>query len=91
MKMWRRLFFYAAGVCFAASIIIMGIGVSRAQQTSDYFEQARIAIPFIRWGSLLSLLALLLSFFGRGAGRLIGILLSALFFAWWLLIAESIY
>jgi len=88
---WRKLFFCAAGFCFLLSIIIMGIGVSRAHQTTDYLEQARIAIPFIRCGLVSSLIALLLSFFGKGPGRLVGALSSALFLSWWLLIAESIY
>jgi hypothetical protein len=91
LPLWRRLLFYAGGICFIVSIIIMAIGVSRARQTTDYLEQARIAIPFIRCGLLSSLFACLLSFFGRGTGRIVGVIFSTLFLLWWLLVAESIY
>jgi hypothetical protein len=51
----------------------------------------KVAIPFIRWGLLSASVSLLLFFFGKGAGRITGVLFSTLFLFWWLLIAESIY
>jgi hypothetical protein len=85
------MLFYAAGIVAAVSATSMGIGVSRAHQTTDYLEQARIAIPFIRWGTSSSLVALLLSLFGKGYTRVVAVLILGLFLLWWLLIALSIY
>jgi hypothetical protein len=70
---------------------MMAIGVSRAHQTTDYLEQARIAIPFIRYGTLFSLVSLVLAGFGRGWSRWLTLIFSTLFFIWWLLIAVSIF
>ena len=91
LPLWRRLFFYAAGIFVMVSAAIMEIGVSRAHQTTSYLEQTRIAIPFIQWGTLSAFIALLLSFFARGFARVIAVLVLGLFLLWWLLIAESIY
>jgi hypothetical protein len=91
LPIWRRCLFSAGVIGLFASIVIMAIGVARAHQTTDYLEQARIAIPFIRWGTLCSLISLLLSGFGPGLGRWIALICSALLLAWWLLIAVPIY
>jgi hypothetical protein len=69
----------------------MAIGVHGARQTTNYLEQADIAIPFIRLGSLLSLVAFAFTWFGKGMWRAGAVVVSALLFAWWLLIAISIY
>jgi len=88
---WRQLFFSTGAISFITSIFIMVVGVHKAHQTTDYLEQARIAIPYIRWGTLFSLFSLLLSGFGRGWKKWVALVFSILFFIWWLLIAESIY
>ena len=88
---WRRCLFLGGIVCFLASSASMAIGVFRAHQTTDYLEQARIASPFIRWGLLCSIVSLVMSGFGRGLVRWIALVCAALFVAWWLAIAESIY
>jgi hypothetical protein len=89
--MWRRILFGIGGLCFVASLIFMEVGVAKAHRTTDYLEQARIAIPFIRSGLLWSAIALVFSCFGRGATRVASVVVSALLLSWWLLIAESIY
>ena len=88
---WRWCLFAGGIICFLASSGAMAIGVFRAHQTTDYLEQARIAIPFIRWGLLCSIVSLVLSGFGRGLGRWMALVCAALFVAWWLGVAESIY
>lgn len=88
---WRFYLFSGGMTCILASITSMAISAFRAHQTTDFLEQARIAIPFIRWGLLCSFFAVILSGFGRGPGRWIGLISSTLLLMWWLLIAVSIY
>jgi hypothetical protein len=91
LPLWRWCSFSGSVISFMASLAFMANGVSRAHQTTDYLEQARIAIPFICWGSLCALLSLCLSGFGRGMGRWAALICSAFLLAWWYGIAISIY
>ena len=69
LPVWRWCFFHGGVICLLGSIGIMAIGASHAHQTTDYLEQAWIAIPFIRRGLLCSLFSLFLLGFGRGLSR----------------------
>ena len=78
----------AAGVLLSISILITGF--FRSFRTTDYLEQSREAIPFIRWGLGSATAGLLLCCFGTRWLRIAGLSAAFLLSLWWFFIAESI-
>lgn len=85
-----RRWLFGAGLCFiAVSLVIYVLGWAQPLRSTDYLEQARQAIPWIRGGLLSSLCGFVLCLFGKKAHRLFSASGAAILFGFWLLIAES--
>ena len=87
----RVLLFRLGLVCLGTAILVLIISVSRMRQITGYLQQADAAVPWVQAGFLLSALATLLSLFGRNWSRIAAVSGSALFAAYWLFIALTLY
>jgi hypothetical protein len=80
----RRILF----VCGLTSLLLsFGVLIGsylRPVTTHDYIQQAKAAVPWVRWGSAFVLIAFILCFFGRKWLRGASILFAlALMFIWY--------
>jgi hypothetical protein len=73
------------------SLAALLIGSARSRHIVGYLAQADAGVPFVRWGTLLVLIAIFLGLFGYGKARVAFVISSGALLVYWLLIAESLY
>jgi len=66
-------------------------GYLQATGSSDFLKQAEQAVPWVKFGLRAAAVGFFLSFCGRRWWRLAAASSSFVLFAWWLLIAESLF
>ncbi len=86
----RRVLFRLSIVSITTSLAVLVGSYLRHPRSTDYFEQANEATPWILWGLGAGLIGFILSLFGRRYARLVAATFALGLFMFWVLIGESV-
>ena len=83
--------FHIGIMAFVSSVCVLIIGVSRVRHIEGYLQQADAAVPWVRFGFLSAVCALLFCLFGTGKARIAGSLSSFVLLSYWLFLGVTLY
>lgn len=91
-KVHARTVCLVAGIyVFLLSLTVLLTSFANASHITGYLAQADAAFPYVQRGLFTAALAVSLCCFGKGAPRILAVLLSSLLLLYWLFLGATLY